>query len=130
MAKTNKRDIKFPGCPIRHIIARFSDKWSILVLLTLDQHKLMRFVSLRKNIPDISPKMLTTTLKTLEEDGLVRRHAYAEVPPRVEYSLTERAASLMPHVLSLISWAKENMDDILSDRESYLGRAESMGAVG
>ncbi len=78
----------------------------------------MRFNALQKNIPDISQKMLTVTLRTLEEDGFVRRQVYAEVPPRVEYSLTDRAISLLPHINSLITWAKDNMDAILVDREN------------
>ena len=76
----------------------------------------MRFNALQKNIPDISQKMLTMTLWTLEEDGFVKRQVYAEVPPRVEYSLTDRAISLLPHINSLIVWAKENMNAILTDR--------------
>ena len=60
--------------------------------------------------------MLTVTLRTLEEDGYVKREVFAEVPPRVEYSLTARAVSLLPYVDSLITWAKDNMPDILADR--------------
>lgn len=107
----------YPDCPIRNILARISDKWSMLVLFTLDRPSAMRFSALQKSIPDISQKMLTVTLRTLEEDGFVRRQVYAEVPPRVEYSLTDRAMSLLPHINSLITWSKENMDAILADRE-------------
>lgn len=78
----------------------------------------MRFNTLQKNIPDISQKMLTVTLRALEEDGFVKRQVYAEVPPRVEYSLTDRAISLLPHINSLISWAKDNMSAILVDRKN------------
>lgn len=76
----------------------------------------MRFNTLQKSIPDISQKMLTVTLKTLEEDGFVNRKVYAEVPPKVEYSLTDRALSLLPCINELISWAKENMEAIIQDR--------------
>lgn len=76
----------------------------------------MRFNTLRKEIPDISQKMLTNTLRTLEEDGLVTRTVFAEVPPRVEYSITDRTRTLLPHVNSLIGWAKDNMPAILKDR--------------
>ena len=116
MARTEIQNELYPDCPIRNILARISDKWSILILFTLNQSELMRFNALQKNIPDISQKMLTVTLRTLEEDGFVKRHVYAEVPPRVEYSLTDRATSLLPHINSLIMWAKENMDAILMDR--------------
>lgn len=116
MVRTKIQNELYPDCPIRNILARISDKWSILVLFTLNQSALMRFNALQKNIPDISQKMLTVTLRTLEEDGFVKRQVYAEVPPRVEYSLTDRAISLLPHINSLIVWAKENMDTILTDR--------------
>ena len=116
MVITEIQNELYPDCPIRNILARISDKWSILVLFTLNQSALMRFNALQKNIPDISQKMLTVTLRTLEEDGFVKRQVYAEVPPRVEYSLTDRAISLLPHINSLIVWAKENMDAILTDR--------------
>lgn len=106
-----------PDCPIRNILARISDKWSLLVLYTLNQEPIMRFNALQKSIPDISQKMLTVTLKTLEEDGFVSRKVYAEVPPKVEYSLTDRALSLLPCINTLIAWAKENMKDIIQDRK-------------
>ena len=105
-----------PDCPIRNILSRICDKWSMLVLYTLQQKPVMRFNELRRSIPDISQKMLTTTLRTLEEDGFVRRKVYAEVPPRVEYSLTDRALSLLPYIDSLIAWAKENMEEIIKER--------------
>ena len=106
-----------PDCPIRNILARISDKWSLLVLYTLNQEPTMRFNALQKSIPDISQKMLSVTLKTLEEDGFVSRKVYAEVPPKVEYSLTDRALSLLPCINTLIAWAKENMKDIIQDRK-------------
>lgn len=118
MVRTEIQNELYPDCPIRNILARISDKWSILVLFTLNQSALMRFNALQKSIPDISQKMLTVTLRTLEEDGFVRRQVYAEVPPRVEYSLTDRAISLLPHINSLITWAKDNMNAILVDREN------------
>ena len=80
------------------------------------RQELLRFNALRKLIPDISQKMLTSTLKTLETDGYVNRKVYAEVPPRVEYSLTSRAESLIPIMNDLIGWALENMAAILKDR--------------
>lgn len=117
------KDALFPQCPIRNILARFSDKWSLLILYTLDEHSVLRFSELRHRIPDISQKMLTNSLRTLEEDGFVSRKLYAEVPPRVEYSLTERSRSLFPHINSLISWALDNMDDIMADRSAHQKKA-------
>ncbi len=108
-----------PDCPIRNILARFSDKWALLILYTLNLQPTMRFNALRHEMPDISQKMLTKTLRTLEEDGLVTRTIYAEVPPRVEYSITDRTRSLLPHINSLVGWAKENMPAILRDRAAH-----------
>lgn len=117
MNRNELRNEIAPDCPIRNILARICDKWSLLVLYTLKQEPVMRFNMLQKNIPDISQKMLTTTLRTLEDDGFITRKVYAEVPPRVEYSLTERALSLLPYIDQLTAWAKDNMDFILKDRE-------------
>jgi DNA-binding HxlR family transcriptional regulator len=117
MKRKEITSVLVPDCPIRNILARISDKWSLLVLYTLNQEPVMRFNALQKSIPDISQKMLSVTLKTLEEDGFVKRKVYAEVPPRVEYSLTDRALSLLPCINSLIVWAKENMEAILKDRK-------------
>lgn len=118
MAKAIKEPI-FPECPIRNVLARICDKWSMLVIFMLEKQpeEPLRFNALRKLIPDISQKMLTSTLRTLEEDGLILRQVYAEVPPRVEYSLTPRAQSLIPIVDNLVDWAADNMAAILKDRE-------------
>lgn len=117
MPKVIKETV-FTDCPIRNVLARISGKWSLLVLYTLDRNGMspMRFNQLRRAIPDISQKVLTTTLRTLETDGLICRKVFAEVPPRVEYSLTERALTLIPLVDSLINWAADNMADIMRDR--------------
>lgn len=114
-------------CPIRNILARICDKWSILIIYTLDVHKdePLRFNVLRKLIPDISQKMLTSTLRTLETDGYISRKVYAEVPPRVEYSLTPRSQSLIPIMDSLMQWAAENMAMILKDREKSIKQKEN-----
>lgn len=110
----------FPNCPIRNVLSRIGDKWSMLVLYTLEQHGVMRFNGLKLYIPDISKKMLSTVLKVLEADGLVSRKVYAEVPPRVEYSLTERSMTLIPLLNNLIEWALDNMPDIMKDRSKFL----------
>lgn len=75
------------------MISRITDKWSLLVLYTLEQQEVLRFKELWRQIPDISQKMLTSTLRHLENDGLVSREVFTEVPPRVEYRLSERGKS-------------------------------------
>lgn len=105
-------------CPIRDVLSRLGNKWSMLVLVTLNVNGTMRFSDIHKTISDISQRMLTVTLRTLEADGLVARTIYAEVPPRVEYSLTETGRSLMPHLENLVGWALEHMPSILENREN------------
>ena len=123
-SRTEIEDAMFPGCPIRNILARISGKWSLLVIFTLDKtgREPMRFKELQREIPDISQKMLTATLRILEEDGYVMRTVYPEVPPRVEYALTSRALSLLPHINALMEWALENKDAIMKDRRKMAGR--------
>lgn len=119
MDRTTLRDAFNPECPIRNVLSRISDKWTLLVLYTLSlTDGKVRFGELRRQIPDISQKMMTVTLRTLEEDGFVDREYHAEIPPRVEYSLTERAKTLFPHIQSLIIWAKENMSAIIEERQA------------
>lgn len=128
MDRTMILDAYDPQCPIRNILARMSDKWSLLVIYTLSQVEKMRFGDIRRAVPDISQKMLTVTLRTLEEDGFVTRTIYPEVPPRVEYALTIRAHSLLPHIQSLIVWAKENMEPIIYDRKKS-GRGKNANMI-
>lgn len=105
-------------CPVRNVLDRFGDKWSILVLLVLGESEKKRFNELHKTIGDISQKMLTVTLRSLEADGLVKRTIYPEVPPRVEYEITERGKSLLVHIQNLTNWATENFDDINESRKN------------
>ena len=117
MAKIDLLDKNIPTCPIRNVLSRIGDKWSILILYTLNQKKFTRFKELHRSIPDISQKMLTSTLKTLESDGLIERKAYPEVPPRVEYSVSKRGDTLIPIIEELIAWASRNMKKIVQDRK-------------
>lgn len=103
-------------CPIRDVLSGLGDKWTMFILVTLKANGTMRFSDIQKTIGDISQRMLTVTLRSLETDGLIVRKVYAEVPPRVEYELTETGRSLMPHIESLVGWALEHMDDILHRR--------------
>ena len=118
----NKKEIQsatFPDCPVRNVISRITDKWSLLVLYTLEHQEVMRFNDLWRQIPDISQKMLTTTLRHLEDDGIVSREVFVEVPPRVEYRLAERGKSLMPLLDSLLIWGIEHFSDIITDRKNH-----------
>ena len=113
MRKINKEvDPQYMNCPIRNVIEKFGDKWSLLVLYQLHDKGTLRFNELHRDMSDCSQKMLLQTLKRLEQIGLISRQVYPEVPPRVEYSLTARGQSLMPHVSALIGWALEHFDEI------------------
>ncbi len=105
-------DLHFPTCPIRNVLGRFADKWSLLILISLNAQNKMRYTELKNQIPDISQKMLTHTLKQLEKDHLLKRKAYAEIPPRVEYSLTDLGKSLMPIVEKMIEWGQEHFIEV------------------
>lgn len=111
------------NCPVRQVLDRIGDKWSTLILLLLYKKGTMRFNQLNTMIGDISQKMLTVSLRSLEADGLLSRKVYPEVPPRVEYQLTELGQSLMPYLESLTNWAGEHIGTILESREKYAGKA-------
>lgn len=112
---------KTPGIPeggaVREVLDRVGDKWSLLVIGTLRDGPL-RFGGLEASVAGISQRMLTRTLKHLVEDGLVDRTAYAEVPPRVEYELTELGRTLLPLVMALAQWAMAHRDEINANRTS------------
>lgn len=106
-------DLQFPTCPVRNILSRISDKWSLLILSTLNRNGIMRYKDLNRAIPDISQKMLSSTLKRLEEDKLINRKMYREIPPRVEYSLTNTGKELIPVLKLMVDWAIEHFDEIV-----------------
>ncbi|NDV93790.1 transcriptional regulator [Dysgonomonas sp. 521] len=120
-----KTFLRIEACPIRDIISRLGDKWSLLVLATLDVNGTMRFNDIYKSIGDISQRMLTVTLRSLESDGLISRKIYPEVPPRVEYTLTESGKELMPYLNNLVDWAMKNMENIVDNRGQYEGKKEN-----
>lgn len=94
-------------CPIRDVLDRIGDQWSLLVLEALAAGTL-RFNELLREIGDVSRQMLSRTLRRLEQDGFVRRTIYAEVPPRVEYALTDLGRSFLAPMQQLIEWADDN----------------------
>lgn len=119
MDRKDIRDVLFPDCPVRNVLSRMMDKWTLLVLYTLEHNGTLRFNDIRRAIPDVSQKSLTVTLKSMEADGLVTRKVTPDVPVKVEYSLTQRALSVMPILDELLSWSLENFSGIISDREKF-----------
>jgi DNA-binding HxlR family transcriptional regulator len=106
-------------CPVKDIMASYSDKWSMYTVLLLGQYQIMRFNELRHHIAGISQRMLTVTLRSLEEDGIVSRTIYPEIPPRVEYQLTHLGESLLKQLLQLACWAEGHVDEIVKARRKY-----------
>ncbi|MHA7984214.1 winged helix-turn-helix transcriptional regulator [Rathayibacter sp. CAU 1779] len=109
------------GRAVRDVLNRIGDKWSLLVVATLRAGRL-RFTELRRHIPGISHRMLTLTLRQLERDGLVVRSVYAEVPPRVEYELTELGRTLVELAIALGDWATAHHPAIEASRAAYDAR--------
>lgn len=110
-------------CPIRDVLDRIGDQWSLLVLKRLSSGT-MRFNELGRAIGDISRQMLSRTLKHLEQDGLIRRTLYAEVPPRVEYDLTDLGRSFLIPLARLTIWADESHRAICEARKDYARRTK------
>jgi DNA-binding HxlR family transcriptional regulator len=109
------------NCAFRDLLSRLGDKWSMLVILALakaDNHCL-RFSQLQRDVDGISQRMLSTTLKNFERDGIVTRHLYPEVPPKVEYKLTDRGRNFLVHVQSLVDWIISEWSDIELSRKHF-----------
>jgi DNA-binding HxlR family transcriptional regulator len=108
-------------CPIRDLLAHLGDKWSMLVLIALAQHpeRRLRFSELMSRVRGISQRMLTTTLRYLERDGILTRRLYPEVPPRVEYTLSERGSRLLVPVEAIVAWVQDEWPEIEKSRDEY-----------
>ena len=118
MTPTMKPDVYAANCPTRQILDRVGDKWAVLILLLLREEP-MRFNRLRRTIEGISQKMLSQVLKSLERDGLIRRHAIATVRVTVEYSITQLGLTLAGAVDPLRDWAEQNLKDVLAAQRRY-----------
>lgn len=109
------------GCPTRRILDRIGDKWTVLIVGALGEES-VRFSELRRRIAGISQKMLTQTLRGLEEDGLVSRTVTAQVPVKVEYQLTEAGQSLRLPLKALEEWSIEHLGQVLDARAAHQSR--------
>lgn len=118
----------FPGphhdCEFRDMLNRVGDKWSMLVIVLLERMPARRgrFSDLKRSIPGISQRMLTATLRNLERDGMLTRHVFPEVPPRVEYELTALGRGLMEPVRGLVSWLQQKWPEIRQSRDQFDAR--------
>ena len=117
-------------CEFREVLSRVGDKWSLLVIVMLEERPTQRarFSELKRSIPGISQRMLTATLRSLERDGLLTRDVYAEAPPRVEYELTPLGKRFMQPVRALVAWLQVNWPAIRAARDKFDRRARSREA--
>jgi DNA-binding HxlR family transcriptional regulator len=113
-----------PGCPTRVVLDRIGDKWTALVIGALSGG-VLRFSELRAAVGGVAPKVLTQTLRALERDGLVTRTVHAQVPPRVDYELTDLGRSLGAPLATLTDWAETHVAEILAARERARQAADS-----
>jgi DNA-binding HxlR family transcriptional regulator len=115
-----------PGCPTREVLDHITSKWGMLVLLGLTEGK-RRWSDLRRDVTGISEKMLASTLRTLENDGLVVRHVHPQVPPRVDYDLTDLGRDLMKRMLPLVLWVAQHATEIVDHASRSDPSAQSTG---
>lgn len=118
MASWQAQGISPENCPVRRVLNHLSAKWTLLVLLELNQGP-QRFNAMGRALPDISKRMLTQTLRELERDGIITRTVFDTKPPSVEYALTELGTSLMVPLLKLVGWADAHMAPIIEAQEQY-----------
>ena len=107
------------ACPIRNVLDRVGDRWSMLIVCTLAKNGSLRFSALKARVEDISQRMLAQRLRRLEQDGFLARTVYPTNPPRVEYALTPLGKSLVEPLLELVQWARKNQRQVLQARRHH-----------
>jgi len=120
MPKETKFCIEGTACPVQRTLAVIGDKWTVLILHQLMDRGTLRFGELRRVLPGITQKVLTKQLRTLEQDGLVSRQVYAEVPPRVEYTLTDLGWTLEGVFQCMAAWGLKYADEVADNRKSAI----------
>lgn len=119
------KKLDYEYCKAAPMLEWMGNKWSLVVLLKVSENEPVRFNELYRAIPAISEKVLSAVLRQLYTDGIIDRELYPDVPPRVEYSVSEFGKTLLPHVQSLIDWGRENFDTIIKNRERLLNERGS-----
>ena len=112
-------DVFLRDCPTRAVLELIAGKWTMLVLVALENGRPMRFAELRRRLDGVTAKVLTQTLRALEREGLVMRTVYPTVPPCVEYRLTELGQEVGGLVRSITSWAQANVTAVQAAREEF-----------
>ncbi len=124
MRNSSEPEVFIANCPTQRVLETIADKWSVIVIYALSQQETRRYSELQRVIGGISQKMLTQTLRKLERDGLLERHVYPVVPPKVEYALTPMGHTLTDLLKAICHWAEVHMDEIEAARVRYDERSD------
>lgn len=112
------KKLDYEYCKAAPMLEWLGNKWALVVLVKISENEPVRFIELYRNIPSVSEKVLSQVLKQLTTDGIIERQLYPNVPPRVEYSLTDLGKTLLPHVEALIKWGQDNFEQIMINRHN------------
>ena len=112
------KKLDYEYCKAAPMLEWLGNKWALVVLVKISENEPVRFNELYRNIPSVSEKVLSQVLKQLTTDGIIERRLYADVPPRVEYSITDLGKTLLPHVEALIKWGQDNFEQIMINRHN------------
>ena len=112
------KKLDYEYCKAAPILDWIGNKWALVVILKISEQGSIRFNELYRSIPSISEKVLSQVLKQLVTDGLINRELFPDVPPRVEYSITDFGRTLLPHIEALMKWGRENFDQIMINRQN------------
>lgn len=112
------KKLDYEYCKAAPMLEWLGNKWALVVLVKISESEPVRFNELYRTIPSVSEKVLSQVLKQLTTDGIIDRQLYPDVPPRVEYSITDLGRTLLPHVQALIDWGRENFDRIMNSRQN------------
>ena len=112
------KKLDYEYCKASPMLEWLGNKWALVVLVKISENEPVRFNELYRNIPSVSEKVLSQVLKQLTTDGIIERQLYPDVPPCVEYSITDLGKTLLPHVEALIKWGQDNFEQIMTNRHN------------
>lgn len=113
------KKLDYGYCKASPLLEWLGNKWALVVLVRISESGPVRFNELYRSIPSVSEKILSQVLKQLTIDGIIERELFPEVPPRVEYSISELGKTLIPFIEALMKWGQENYDNIMVNRQRY-----------
>lgn len=114
------KKLDYEYCKAAPMLEWLGNKWALVILVKISESEPIRFNELYRNIPSVSEKVLSQVLKQLTVDGIIQKELFPDVPPRVEYSVTDLGKTLLPHVESLMKWGQDNFEQIIINRRNNL----------